>query len=207
MTKHMLYSSERKVLLRFNDTPQEFMFIALSAKAREMMLAEARTIHIEIVKQFAETAEAINTVYQLQDRELLIEALLQAEQELFSAKAALTLAGDEADFAARVTAKAETLKEQRRAELQETEKAQLVEKLVSMEINRRLQTAWACAVLDATLVRVLHDQDRQPLFATIDEMKEALPPELLEKLYEALMDFLNECGNAQVFLKPHIFRG
>lgn len=207
MTKNLLYNRERKIALRFHDITQEFIFIALSARGRETMLAEAQQIHAGIVRQFAEAAESIRNIYRLQDREILTESMLQAEQELFTAKAALTLTGDEEDYRERIAAEAEIIMEERRAELLRTDKELLIERLVSLEIDRRLQTAWACAVLDATLVQILHDAGRRPLFSTVDEMKDALPPEALEKLYESLVDFLTEGGNAQVFLKPHTSRG
>jgi len=206
MTKQMLYNRERKIALQFNDTTRQFVFVALSARAKETMLSEAQQIHADTVKLFAEAAESIRSIYRLQDREILTEAMLQAEQELFFAKAALTLAGDEEDYREKIAAKAEIIMQERRTELLQSDRESLVDKLVSLEVDRRLHTAWSCAVLDATLVQTLHDENRQQLFSAVDEMKDSMPPEVLEKLYEALVDFITECGNAQVFLKPHTSR-
>lgn len=82
-----------------------------------------------------------------------------------------------------------------------------MEKLVGLEMDRQFHNAWSCAVLEATLAMTLHDGDQQRLFASTDEMKASLSYEVLEKLYEVLVVFLEECANAQVFLKPHTSRG
>jgi hypothetical protein len=203
MTKNMLYHREKNVSIQFGNTTQDFILVAISAKGKEMMMADAQKIHAHTVKLLSEAAESIRSIYRLQDTELLTEAMLQAEYETFLAKVALTLAGDEADSRDRIEAKAEMMMHARRAELLEMDREQLVDKLVSLEMERQVHSAWACAVLDATLVQVLHDENWQRLFASVEEMKTSLPPEVLEKLYETLVDFLSERGNAQVFLKPH----
>jgi hypothetical protein len=203
MTKQMLYNREQRISIRFGNTTHDFVLIALSAKAKEIMIADAQKIHAHSVELLKEAAESMRSIYRLQDMEILIQAMLRAEHELFLAKAALTLAEDEADYREKIAAKAESMVQERRAELIQTDKEQLVNKLISFEIDRQLHNAWACAILDATLVGVLHDENWQRIFYSVDEMKAAMPPEVLEKLYEALVEFLAECANAQVFLKPH----
>ncbi len=74
-------------------------------------------------------------------------------------------------------------------------------------MGRQVDNAWACAVLEATLARTLHDENWERVFSSIEEMRTSISPEVLETLYEALVGFLEDCGNAQVFLKPHTSNG
>ncbi|HBC92988.1 MAG TPA: hypothetical protein DCZ10_08850 [Pelotomaculum sp.] len=206
MANNTLYARERVLEIHFQDTTREYVFIALSARDKEMMLAEAQKIHAGVVKDLSTVLDTIKSVCQMQDREILVEGILQGEQDVFAAKAALTLTGDEQDCREKMTAKTEKLLQERRKELSQLDKEQLVTKLAGLEMDRRMQAAWACAVLDATLVRVLHDAGRQPLFSSVEKMKATVPADLLEKLYESLLTFLSESGDAQVFLKPHTFK-
>jgi hypothetical protein len=203
MTKNMLYHREKNVSIQFGNITQNFILVELSAKAKEIMMAEAQKIHTHTVKLLSEAVESIRAIYLLQDTELLTEAMLKAEYETFLARAALTLAGDEADSRDRIEAKADIMMHARRAELLEMDREPLIARLVSLEMERQLHNAWTCAVLDAILTQTLYDGNRQRLFYSVEEMKTSLPPEVLEKLYETLVDFLSERGNAQVFLKPH----
>ncbi len=207
MTKTIFYNREKKIGIQSDNITQEFILIALSAKDKEMMIAEAQKNHANTVKLLAEAADSIRKVYLLQDIEILAEVMLAAEREKFVDKATLTLAEDEMDFQEKMETKVEIMMNARRSELIKVNKEKLADKLVSLEMERQVQNAWYCAVLEATLVRTLHDEQRQRVFSSIDEMKDSIAPEVLEVLYEALVGFIAECGNAQVFLKPHTSKG
>lgn len=55
-------------------------------------------------------------------------------------------------------------------------------------------------------MQALHAEERQRLFDSMAAMKQALPVEVLEKLCEALLEFLTGRGTAQSFPKPHTFK-
>lgn len=207
MTKNIFCKREKQITLQMDDTTREFIFLALSAKDKESMLAEAQKNHANTIKLLSEAADSIRAVYLLQDIEILAEAMLRAEHDNFTAKAVLTLTGAEADDQEKIQTKVETIINARRAELLKINKEQLADTLVSLEMNRQVHNAWTCAVLEATLTRTLHDENRQILFSSVEDMKESATDEVLEKLYEALMEFLEERSNAQVFLKPHTSKG
>jgi len=207
MTKNLFYNREKKIGIQFDNIARDFMLIALSAKDKEMMIAQAQKNHANAVKLLAEAADSIRTIYLLQDIEILAEAMLAVEQDKFVAKATLTLAEDESDFQEKMTAKVEIMMNARRSELLKANKEKLADKLVSLEMQRQIHHAWFCAVVEATLAMALHDENRQRIFSSIDEMKASISPEVLETLYEALVEFVAECGNAQVFLKPHTSKG
>jgi SpoU rRNA methylase family enzyme len=207
MTKTMFYNREKKIEIQINDITHNFILIALSAKDKEMMVAEAQKNHANAVKLLTEAADSIRNIYLLQDIEILAEATLAAERQHFVAKATLTLAEEEIDFREKLEKKVEIMMNARRLELLKANKEQLSDKLVSLEMDRQVHNVWACAVLEATLARALHNENRELVFISIDEMKSSMSHEILEALYAALIGFLEDCGNAQVFLKPHTFKG
>lgn len=202
-----LYTREKKLTLAFDGVTRDFIFFALSARDQEMAIIEAQEIHADTVRKLSGAEESIKKVYLLQDRELLIDEMLLAEQDRFLSKAVLTLAGDEPDYQEKMVAKAEMMKQSRRLEVAALTKEQLAEKLTSIEMNRQLQASWSSANLEAMLAKTLHNEEGQYTFASVAEMKQAMPYAALEKLYEALVEFLIERGNAQVFLKPHTLNG
>ncbi len=207
MTKNLFNIREKEIGIELDNITRKFILIALSAKDKEMMIAQAQKNHANTVKLLTEAADSIRTVYLLQDIEILAEAMLVAEHDKFLAKAMLTLAEDEIDFEEKMKNKVEIMMNARRLDLLEANKEQLADKLVSLEMERQVHNAWAYAVLEATLARALHDENRQRVFSSIDEMKASMSHEVLETLYEALVGFLEDCGNAQVFLKPHTSKG
>lgn len=207
MTKTVFYNREKKIEIQCDNITQKIILIALSAKDKEKMIAEAQKNHADAVKLLTEAADSIRAVYLLHDIEILAEGMLAAEREKFAAKAALTVAEEEHDFREKIEAKVEIMMDARRMELLKGNKEKLVDNLVSSEMGRQVHNAWAYAVLEATLAMVLHDENRQRLFSSVDEMKSSASSEMLETLYEELVSFLEECGNAQVFLKPHTSKG
>ena len=207
MTKNLFNIREKEIRIELDNITWKFILIALSAKDKEMMIAQAQKNQANTVKLLTEAADSIRAVYLLQDIEILVEAMLAAERDKFLAKATLTLAEDEIDFEEKIQAKVEIMMNARRLDLLEANKEQIADKLVSLEMERQVHNAWAYAVLEATLARTLHDEDRQRVFSSVEEMKDSISPEVLETLYEALIGFLEECGNAQVFLKPHTSKG
>ena len=202
----MLYSREKQVTLTLEGEAESFVLWSLSAKAQELALQEAQEIHSNTIENLMSAEKVICSVYLLQDIDLLKEALLDSEQEEFIKKASLTLTGDEADYQEKIAEKAEVLKASRYLELEQLSKAQLADKLTAKEMNRQIQGSWNCAILRASLVRALHQEDGQCLFQSTEEMKQALPAEIMEKLCEVLLEFLTQRGTAQVFHKPHTFR-
>ncbi|MDF2927900.1 MAG: hypothetical protein K0Q75_138 [Anaerospora sp.] len=204
MSKGLFYQRERKVDLIVNDTTQTYILIALSAQDHEVAMADARRTHANAVRLLAEAAETVKALYLLQDTELIIDEIIKMEHDTFLAKAALTLVDDDEQYHAKLEAKASILENTRREELAAINKELLTEKLVSMDMKRQIHTAWTLAVMEASLVKALHDEARQRLFNSIEEMKTTLSVEILEKFYDAQLEFMAEMGNAQVFLKPHI---
>jgi len=207
MTKTVFYNREKKIEIQWDNITRKIILIALSAKDKEMMIAEAQKNHANAVKLLTDAADSIRTVYLIHDIEILAEAMLAAEREKFAAKAALTVTEEKMDFREKIESKVEIMMNARRVELLKENKEKLVDKLVSAEMGRQVHNAWAYAVLEATLARILHDEHRQRLFSSVDDMKTSASAETLDKLYEALVGFLEECGNAQVFLKPHTSNG
>lgn len=204
--KQLFYSREKQVTLTLEDEAKDFVLWSLSAKAQEMALKEAQEIHSNTIETLTSAEKVIRSVYLLQDIDLLKEALLDSEQEEFSKKASLTLTGDEADYPKKIAEKAEVLKANRYLELGQLSKEQLADKLTATEMNRQIQVSWNCAILQASLVRALRQEDGQSLFQSTEEMKQALPAEIMEKLCEVLLEFLTQRGTAQVFPKPHTFK-
>lgn len=204
--KQLFYSREKQVTLTLEDEAKDFVLWSLSAKAQEMALKEAQEIHSNTIETLTSAEKVIRSVYLLQDIDLLKEALLDSEQEEFSKKASLTLTGDEADYPKKIAEKAEVLKANRYLELGQLSKEQLADKLTAKEMNRQIQVSWNCAILQASLVRALRQEDGQSLFQSTEEMKQALPAEIMEKLCEVLLEFLTQRGTAQVFPKPHTFK-
>lgn len=201
-----LYSREKQVTLTLEDEAKDFVLWSLSAKAQELALKEAQEIHSHTIENLTSAEKVIRSVYLLQDIDLLKEALLDSEQEEFSKKASLTLTGDEADYPKKIAEKADVLKANRYLELGQLSKEQLADKLTAKEINRQIQVSWNCAILQTSLVRALRQEDGQSLFQSTEEMKQALPAEIMEKLCEVLLEFLTQRGTAQVFPKPHTFK-
>ena len=207
MTKTLFYNREKKIEIQWDNITRKIILIALSAKDKEMMIAEAQKNHANAVKLLTDAADSIRTVYLLHDIEILAEAMLAAEREKFAAKAALTVTEEKMDFREKIESKVEIMMNARRVELLKENKEKLVDKLVSAEMGRQVHNAWAYAVLEATLARILHDEHRQRLFSSVDDMKTFASSETLDTLYEEVVSFLEECGNAQVFLKPHTSKG
>lgn len=204
--KQLFYSREKQVTLTLEDEAKDFVLWSLSAKAQEMALKEAQEIHSNTIETLTSAEKVIRSVYLLQDIDLLKEALLDSEQEEFSKKASLTFTGDEADYSKKIAEKADVIKANRYLELGQLTKEQLAEKLTAKEMNRQIQVSWNCAILQASLVRALRQEDGQSLFQSTEEMKQALPAEIMEKLCEVLLEFLTQRGTAQVFPKPHTFK-
>lgn len=206
MTKSIFYNREKKIKIPFENITHDFLLIALSAKEKEQMMAEAQKSHANAVELLTEAAESIRKAYLLQGVEVLTEAILLNEHEKFVAQA--TFAHQEGrETGKELTNEVEMMTKARRAALLNMTKEQLAEQLVALEMVRQVHNAWTYSVLEATLARTLHDENRQRFFSSVDEMKSSVSDEVLPILYEELIDFLEECGNAQVFLKPHAFRG
>jgi len=205
MTKNMLYNREKKIAITYHDTTIEFILRALSVKDTQSVAEETQKIHAHNVALLTGATETLKSVYQLQQAELLVEAILLAEQKQYMAKAVLTLTGEEENYREKLAAKAEKIADIRRQEIRKMTKEELVEKLVSMELNRQIQAALFYAGLENALAKIVHDEKGKRLFVSADEMKDALPPAVLDKLYDEQLDFMAENGNAQVFLKPHTF--
>lgn len=201
-----LYSREKQVTLTLENEAKDFVLWSLSAKAQELALKEAQEIHSHTIENLTSAEKVIRSVYLLQDIDLLKEALLDSEQEEFIKKASLTFTGDESDYQIKIAEKADVLKANRYLELGQLTKEQLAEKLTAKEMNRQIQVSWNCAILQASLVRALRQEDGQSLFQSTEEMKQALPAEIMEKLCEVLLEFLTQRGTAQVFPKPHTFK-
>lgn len=201
------YSREKRLTVTFDSVTRDYILIAPSAKDLEEARKDAQRTQTDIVRRLPELAEAVRTVFLLQEAAILTEALLAAENGDIIREAALTLDDGEPDYQEKAAAKAEALKESRRAELAALSKAQLADKLVAAETNRQLAAAWHCAVMNAAITRALHAGDGRRLFASADEMRAALPEEVLQRLYEALGDFLHERGDAKVFPEPHTSKG
>lgn len=201
-----LYSREKQITLTLEDEAKDFVLWSLSAKAQELALKEAQEIHSHTIENLTSAEKVIRSVYLLQDIDLLKEALLDSEQEEFIKKASLTFTGDEADYQKKIAEKADVLKANRYLELGQLSKEQLADKLTAKEMNRQIQVSWNCAILQASLVRALRQEDGQCLFQSTEEMKQALPAEIMEKLCEVLLEFLTQRGTAQVFPKPHTFK-
>ena len=204
--KQTLYSREKQITLTCEDEAKDFVLWSLSAKAQELALKEAQEIHSHTIENLTSAEKVIRSVYLLQDIDLLKEALLDSEQEEFIKKASLTFTGDEADYQKKIAEKADVLKGSRYLELGQLTKEHLAEKLTAKEMNRQIQVSWNCAILQASLVRALRQEDGQCLFQSAEEMKQALPAEIMEKLCEVLVEFLTQRGTAQVFPKPHTFK-
>lgn len=201
-----LYSREKQVTLTLENEAKDFVLWSLSAKAQELALKEAQEIHSHTIENLTSAEKVIHSVYLLQDIDLLKEALLESEQEEFIKKASLTFTGDESDYQIKIAEKADVLKANRYLELGQLSKEQLADKLTAKEMNRQIQVSWNCAILQASLVRALRQEDGQSLFHSTEEMKQALPAEIMEKLCEVLLEFLIQRGTAQVFPKPHTFK-
>lgn len=203
---NVLYTREKQLSLTFAGETKNFVLISLAAAGQEEATAAAREIHGDTLAKLSAVEKAVRSAYFLQTGELLQAVILAAEQDEFLKKAALTLSGDEPDYQARTAAKAEQAKAARRLELARLTKEQLADKLTGLEMNRQVQLSWRSAILEATLVQALHGEERQRLFDSVQAMKQALPAEVLDKLCEALLEFLTERGTAQFFLKPHTFK-
>jgi hypothetical protein len=203
MNKTMLYNRKKMIEIQFDNITYKLSLSALSAKDKVMMIKKAKKNHDNAIRILIKAADSMRNIYLLQDIEILAKAILAAEHQQFVAKAILTLSEDEMDFRERLENKVEIMMNARRLDLLKTNKEQLVDKLVSLEMERQIHNAWACTVLEATLAMTLHNENRERIFSTIDEMKASMSLEALETLYEVLIAFLEECGNAQVFLKPH----
>lgn len=201
-----LYTREKRLELTFDGVSREFILTSLSAKDTETARREAELFYAETAQRLVGAAESIRAIYLIQDKAVLVECLLQAEAALLQHKAAATLSDDGPDYQERLQAKLQALGEARRTELSELPREELAEKLVGAEMDQRLRTAWASASLDATLALALRGPTGGRLFAAVDEMKAALPQEVLEQLYETLIQFVAERGTAQVFPKPHTSR-
>jgi len=204
MSKGLFYQREKKIDLIVNDTTQTYILIALSVIEHEAAMADARRTHANAVRLLAETAETVKALYLLQDTELIVAEIIKMEHDTILAKAALTLVDDDVHYHAKLETKASLLENTRREELAAINKEQLIEKLVSMDVKRQIHTAWMLAVIEASLVKALHNAEKQRLFNSVEEMKTTLSVEVLEKFYEAQLEFITDMGNAQVFLKPHI---
>ncbi|WP_312516235.1 hypothetical protein [Anaerospora sp.] len=204
MNTGVFYQREKKVDLMVNDITQTYRLIALSAKEHEAAMADARRTHKNAIHLLAEAAETVKALYLLQDIELIVNEIIEMEQDAILAKAALTLVDDDVHYHEKLEKKSTLLKDTRRKDLAAFNKEQLVEKLVSMDIARQIHTAWTLSVLEALLAKALHSEARQRLFNSVEEMKTTLSVEVLEKFYEAQLEFITDMGNAQVFLKPHI---
>lgn len=205
MTKNIFYNREKELDIEYDGITRKFVFIGLSAKDKEYMLAEAQKNHAVAVKQLTEVAQSIKAVYLLQDVERLAEAIVADEREKYVAKATLALAGEMKDCRETIEDKAIALMKAAQEELLTYSVEQLAEKLVGWEMEKQFHNAWSCAVLEATLFMILHDENRQRLFDSVEKMKASIPYEVLDRLYEAAVEFLVDCSNPQVFLKPHTF--
>lgn len=201
------YSRRKQVAVEFDGVRRSFLLAALKAKDREAAQSEAQRLHADAVSRLAEAAAALQTVYLLQEQELLVAAALAGEEESLRRKAALTPVADSPDCDSRFGAGLESLRQERRGELAAKTKEALAEKLVSLEINRRIQAAWTVALLDAALAQSLVGESGEKIYPSVEAMRADLPDEVLEKLYGALEEFLAERGSAQVFPEPHISNG
>ncbi len=208
MNNSAMYTREKPLAVTFAGETRNFVLVSLSAAGQEQAVAAAQAVHSETLAKLLTVEASIKNVCLLQDIDLLREAVLVSEQEDLQQKAALTLADadDEPEYQARLADKTEQVKEGRRSELLHLSKEQLGDMLTGREISRQSQAAWQWATLEATLVEALHGEDGQRLFNSLAAMKQSLPAEVLEKLCEALLEFLTGRGTAQSFLKPHTSR-
>ncbi len=208
MNNSAMYTREKPLAVTFAGETRNFVLVSLSAAGQEQAAAAAQAVHSETLAKLLTVEASIKNVCLLQDIDLLREAVLVSEQVDLQQKAALTLADadDEPEYQARLAAKTEQVKEGRRSELLHLSNEQLADMLTGREISRQSQAAWQWATLEATLVETLHGEDGQRMFDSLAEMKQALPAEVLEKLCEALLEFLTGRGTAQSFLKPHTFK-
>ncbi|MBP2635989.1 MAG: hypothetical protein H6Q72_1896 [Firmicutes bacterium] len=203
MNKNIFYIREKELTIQYGGTTSKFILIGLSAKDKEHMLLEAQKNHTIAVQRLSEAAQTIKSVYLMQDAESLSEAIVNTEREKYVAKAMLTMAEGETSDRETVEKKAQIIMQAAQEKLRSYSVEQLTEKLVGWEMERQFHNAWTCAVLEATLLLLLHDENRQRLFNSVEEMKIAIPCEVLDELYEATAEWLTECSEPQVFLKPH----
>jgi hypothetical protein len=202
--KEMLYCRKKKITLTYDGEIQTFILVAPAARDKEAAVMEAQHEQARMAKYLAAETENLKALYLLQDRELLIGVLLDSEEEQIQEKAKLLLADDEPDLD-KLASKVELMKKARRSELDLIDTEKLVEKLIQYDINAQLRTVWINTAFNTMLAGTVCNGDGQRLFNSLIEMMAALPSEVFEKLSEAYLEFLNERGNPQVFLKPHTF--
>ncbi len=202
----IFYSRERKVTLEYNGSKQDFILIAFSAKDKAEARREAWQIQAETVKRTPELEETLRRVYLVQQADALIEVVLETERELFLSEAASTLGEDDPEYDAKLADNAGMLAEARRDELKGFSKEELANKLVNSAMTRILTISRQEAGCYAMLARVLHDENRGRLFSSVDDMTEALPLEVLDKLSEAQAELISERGDERDFAKTTYFQ-
>lgn len=201
------YRREKEIELTINGEKEKFIFVAPSAKQTEKAAVAAEKIHSERLKRLIESEKSLREVYRFQDQDLLCEFLLNEESDSIKQKAVKVILPEGEDYEEKIVLKVEDLRAKRFLEISEIPKDELIDQLVQLEISKQIQISWIYSNLNAVLVEILRDENREKLFDDVEEMQEALPAELLNEFLEALATFLNERGNAQAFQEPHIFKG
>lgn len=201
------YRREKEIELTINGEKEKFVLVAPSARQTENAAVAAEKIHSERLQRLIESEKSLREVYRFQDQDLLCEFLLNEESDSIQQKAVKVILPEGEDYEEKILLKVEDLKAKRFLEISEIPKEELIDQLVQLEISKQIQISWIYSNLNAVLVEVLRDENREKLFDDVEEMQEALPVELLNEFLEALATFLNERGNAQAFQEPHIFKG
>jgi hypothetical protein len=205
-SKQFVYRRKKKVAILFDGSIRNYILIALSASNQEEASKEARRIQTEIRRLLPGMADSLRAAYLRQEKDDLVEAALEFKREEILHKAARTLLEDEPDYHEKLAAKMKVQTNLSRCKLAMLTKEQLVDNLVNDTINQQLANTWNSANLEATMVWALHGEDGRQLFTTVEELREALPGEVLVKLYEALSDCLSERGTAKDFARTLYFR-
>ena len=201
------YRREKEIEMDINGAKGKFILITPSAKQTERAAVIAEQIHATRIQRLTASEKNLREVYLTQSDDLLCEYLLNAENEIFREKAGNIILPEGEDYEEKIRLKVENLRAKRLSEISVLPKEDVIDQLIQTEVNRQIQISWIYSSLNAILVEVLRDENREKLFDTVDEMQEMLSLEMLNQFLEALDNFLNERGSAQVFPEPHTFNG
>jgi len=201
------YRREKEIEMDINGEKGKFVLIAPSAKQTERATFVAEQIHATRIQRLTASEKNLREVYQTQSNDLLCECLLNEENEILHEKAENIILPGGADYEEKIRLKVEDLRAKRLLEISALPKEEVIDQLIQAEVSRQIQISWIYSNLNAILVEVLRDENREKIFDTVDEMQETLSLEMLNQFMEALGNFLNERGSAQAFPEPHTFNG
>lgn len=206
-SKPFLYRKEKKIQMNFGEDPKDFYLVALSARKTEDALLDAQEFYQDKAKKLADSGESLRGIFELQEKEVLVDAFCETERSEWIAKAARTIIEKDEEYESKLREKTEVLLEKRREEVQEQSTEELISSLVRKEMLRQLEALWQYASLGASLAQGFCDSEKQQVFSSLVAMTEELSPDQIEELLMIWMEFVSSRGNAQVFPEPCTSKG